>query len=181
MEQRRAGNEPRKPGEDYRDESVEPTGERGAQKKESWEKPKERSRTQKRVGYVAAIIVNFILLYLVNNLLAWRVPFLTSEFVVPLRYLNISLGATMVANLLFLSYDPKWFLAITRTALNVIGIVVSYSLYVTFPFDLSSLASEGLFTLIVRIALILGIVGAAIGAIVEFVNFIKAATGFAQD
>lgn len=181
MEQRSVGNEKRGPGEDSREKSAESAGEHIAYNKESREKPKERSRTQKRVGYVAAIIVNFILLYLVNNLLAWRVPYITSEFVVPLRYLNISLGATMVANLLFLSYDPEWFLAITRMALNVIGIVVSYSLYVTFPFDLSSLASEGVFTVLLRIALILGIVGSAIGVIAEFVKFMKAATGITQD
>jgi|GEM_PF-722110 len=168
------GDEQREPDEEYREKPVKQADERSVLKKERWTRPKERSRGQKRFGYAVAIIVNLILLYVANNLLAWRVPFITSDFVVPLRYLNISLIATAVANLLFFFYDPDWFLGFTRIGLNIVGIIVSLSLYVTFPFDLSSLASEGILTLLVRFALILGIVGSTIGVIAEFVKFIKA-------
>lgn len=104
-------------------------------------KKRGKSRT---AGYVGAVIVNLILLFIFNNLLNLGVPFLTEEFVVPLRILNI------------------------------IGVVVVYTFYATFPFDFSPLASEELVTTIVRILLILGLVGAAIGIVAEFSKFIKA-------
>lgn len=177
MSQGRKRSQPHEPGEYEQEEPVESAEERVVYKEKPWKAPKERSPRQRRAGYVAAIIINLILLYVANNLLAWRVPFITSEFVVPLQYLNISLIATAIANLLFFYYDPDWFLAISRTALNVIGVIVAYVFYTTFPFDFSSFGAEGLFTLLARIALILGIVGSVIGVIAEGVKFMQAISG----
>ncbi|HZD58985.1 MAG TPA: hypothetical protein VE439_00840, partial [Anaerolineae bacterium] len=75
----------------------------------------EQEKGSKKSGYVAAIIINIVLLVIFNNLLNWHVPFLTGSFVIPLRILNISITATIIANLVFLAYDPAWFLALTRT------------------------------------------------------------------
>lgn len=38
----------------------------------------------KKPGYIGAIIVNLILLYVANNLLNWHVPFLTNSFIAAL-------------------------------------------------------------------------------------------------
>ncbi|HZD59257.1 MAG TPA: hypothetical protein VE439_02230, partial [Anaerolineae bacterium] len=128
----------------------------------------------KKSSYVAAIIINIVLLLIFNNLLNWHVPFITRSFLIPLRILNISITATIIANLVFLVYDPAWFLALTRTVLNIIGLVFVYTLFIVFPFDFSSLTSEGLIVTLVKIVLIIGIFGTAVAVIIEFSRFVRA-------
>ncbi|MCL6471447.1 MAG: hypothetical protein K6T91_01335 [Firmicutes bacterium] len=137
-------------------------------------KPEKRSKRSRLSEYIVSIVVNLILLFVFNNLLKWHVPFLTRDFVVPLTILNISITATIAANLVFIFYDPAWFLAGIRAILNIIGAIFVYILYTTFPFDFSSLASEGLVTILVRVVLILGLVGTVVGTVVELTKFIRA-------
>lgn len=153
-----------------RDTYISPDKAENREEPEKQEKPKR----PRKVGYVFAIIFNLIVLYIVNNLLGWGAPFLTRQFIVPLSVLNISIVASVIANLVFLWYDSDWFLAITRTALNIIGVVVGYTFYSIFPFDFSPLASARIVTIIVRVLLIIAIIGSVIGVVVEFSKFIKA-------
>lgn len=120
--------------------------------------------------YVIAIIINLILLYLANNLLTWDVPYLTRSFAdTPLFVLNISIIATLAANMIFLVFDPAWFTALTRAVLNVISIIFLYVFLTVFPLNVFN--ESTIFW--IKVVLALGIAGTAIAFFVELYRFIK--------
>ena len=120
----------------------------------------------RRFGYLVAVLVNVAMLIVVNNLLAWDIlPFLTSGFdrVVPI--INVSLGASILVNLIYLSYDAGWFKALTQIGLLGISMAATVRLYRVFPFDFS--AYEFDWATVAKWALILAMVGVAVGIIAE--------------
>ncbi|MDA8219160.1 MAG: hypothetical protein M0Z94_16265 [Dehalococcoidales bacterium] len=126
-----------------------------------------RHEGARRVGYGATVVVNLILLYIMNNLLAWHFPFLTDSFVAVLWVMNLSLLAGIVGNALLLAYDDFWFHQVVRIATNIFGFAVVYTLLVIFPFDLPEA-----WDIIVRIALVAALVGIGIGTLVESVRLV---------
>lgn len=127
----------------------------------------ERRRKPPRSAYWVAIVINAILLFVAHNLLNWDVGFVTEEFSAVLWVIDLSLGATIAANIVFLFYDPAWFRHLTQVALNAVAFVAIYTIFTVFPFALSGLAD-----LAVRIALIAAMVGLGIGTIVEVVQLV---------
>jgi len=121
-----------------------------------------------KTGYVAAVIVNAIMIYVFNNLLNWGVPFLTSDYSGVLWSINISLAANIIANILFIVYDPGWFHHIAQIVLNVIGLFVVFMIFTIFPFTFADKS----WTFWVKIALIIVMAGIGIGTIVEFFRLI---------
>jgi hypothetical protein len=128
----------------------------------------------RRSGYVVAIAVNVVMLYVVNNLLAWDIlPFLTSDFGRVLWLIDISLLATIVVNFIYVAYDQSWFRSLTQVGLNLISLVVAVRMYQVFPFDFSGSSFD--WTQIARVVIIFTILGTAIGAVVEAVKLVRAA------
>lgn len=92
----------------------------------------------KRSGYAIAAGVNIALMLIVNNLLNWGWPrFLTAEFEKLLPWVNFSLGASVVVNLLYMAYDADWFKSGWQAVLSVISLAVLVRTYQLFPFDFS--------------------------------------------
>jgi hypothetical protein len=58
-------------------------------------------------GYLLAIVINALLLYVVQHLVAWDVRFITPAWNDVLWAVDLSLQATIVANVLFLIYDAR--------------------------------------------------------------------------
>jgi hypothetical protein len=121
-----------------------------------------------KLRYVAAIIINAILIWVFANLLNWGVPFLTSDYSRVLWAIELSLAATILANVLFFIFDPGWFRHLLQTGLNIIAIIVGIIIFLIFPF---TFAGES-WSIWVKVALIAVIVGIGIGTIVEFIQFI---------
>ena len=121
----------------------------------------------RRFGYLISIVVNLALLYLANGVPNWDVPFITNDWPDVLWAVNLSLGATIAANLAFMAYDPAWFRRIAQMVLAGISIVVFNTLRTVFPFDLS-----GPFEQALRLALLVGMFGLGIAVIVEFVGLV---------
>ena len=90
----------------------------------------------KRVDFVVAIIINFILLYLVNRVLDWQIQFITGDWEKILPLFNFSIILTIVANAFFLFYHAKWLYFLARTFLDTIGFVITLRIYTVFPFDI---------------------------------------------
>jgi hypothetical protein len=118
--------------------------------------------------YIGVIIINAILMWVFANLLNWGVPFLTSDYSRVLWAIDLSLATTILANILFLIFDPGWFRHLMQTGLNIIAIIVGIIILLIFPF---TFAGES-WAIWVKIALIIIMVGIGIGAIAEFVKFI---------
>jgi hypothetical protein len=130
--------------------------------------PKTVKKKPGKSGFIAAIIVNLILLFVFNNLLNWGVPFLTSAYSGVLWAINLSLGATIIANILFLVYDAGWFHHLAQLVLNVIALFVFFLIYSIFPFTFT--AESWAFW--IKIALIVVMAGIGIGIIVEVFRLI---------
>ncbi len=121
-------------------------------------------------GYIAAIVVNGIMLYVMHNILRWGIPFITTDFAsVPWAF-DLSLGAQIVCNLVFLSYDPAWFKHAAQVGLNVLGFIAIYTLFRVFPF---AFGRESLLTL-VRLAMLGCLAAIVIATVVEFAKMVGA-------
>jgi hypothetical protein len=91
----------------------------------------------RKVGYIAAIIALFIIIYILRHLREWGLTFLTEDFDKCLFYIELSIYVTMAANVLFIIYDPRWFKHLLQVVTGVAGAVALIMLYVIFPFDFS--------------------------------------------
>lgn len=126
----------------------------------------------RRLGYVIAIAINLFALWVVHNVANWDLSFITASWPQVLWAFNLSLGATMVANALFLVYDAPWFRHLAQMVLNLLGIVVIVTLFRVFPFDFGPQWVNQL----ARLALVLALLGTGIAVIVEFVSLVRAVT-----
>ena len=133
------------------------------------------SPATRRFGYMVAILVNVALLIAANNLLAWDIfPFLTNDFERVLPILNVSLGAAIAVNLIYLGFDAAWFKSLTQIGLLAISLVVTVRLYQVFPFDFS--AYDFGWKSVAEWALILAIVAVGIGVAAELIRLAKGNT-----
>jgi hypothetical protein len=122
-----------------------------------------------------AVAVNVVILIIVNNILEWGwIPFLTDDFEGVVWLINLSLTASILANLAYIAYDPAWFKSITQVVLNLISIVVMVTMWQVFPFDFSAYAFD--WETLVRFVLVVGIVGTGIGTVVELVKMVRSLT-----
>ena len=126
----------------------------------------------RRLGYVIAIAINLLVLWIVHSVANWGLSFITASWPQVIWAFNLSIGATIVANTAFLVYDGAWFKHLVQMVLNLLGIVVIVTLFRVFPFDFGSEWVNQL----ARLALVLGLLGTVIAVIVEFVSLLRAVT-----
>jgi hypothetical protein len=124
--------------------------------------------TGSRIGYVVAIVVNVVLLYVAHHLLSWHVPFVTDRWNLVLWAVDLSLVATIAANAAYVIYDARWFKRVTQIGLNIVALLVVYLLYTFLPFDLG----VGIVDFAFRIALLFAMVGVVIATIVDGVRLL---------
>jgi hypothetical protein len=111
------------------------------------------------------VVVNVALVFVANNLLEWGIlSFLTDDFERALPIINVSLGASILVNLVYLIYDAGWFKSLSQIGLLGISLAATIRLYQVFPFDFGV---ESGWTTFTRVGLILVIVGAAAGIVAE--------------
>ncbi len=125
-----------------------------------------KEKEAKRSDFIVAIIVNIIFFYIVNNLLNWHISFITPSFQDVLWIINLSIEANILANLIFLFYNPGWFRSSVQIILNIIGFYVAYLLYTVFPFTFSNIN----YTYGLQILLIIAMIGIVIATVVEILK-----------
>jgi len=127
----------------------------------------------KQVEYGINIVFNAIFLVVVNNALEWGfLPFLTQDFKKIIWLFNVSIIATIIANVIFFFFDTDWFTSLVKFFLNAIGLTLAIIMLQVFPFDFSGYAFD--WALVMRILLIIGIVGTGIGILAELFKFTAA-------
>ncbi|MCJ7780673.1 MAG: hypothetical protein MUQ27_07590 [Acidimicrobiia bacterium] len=130
-------------------------------------------RTASRIGYAIAVVANLVLLFIVNNLLAWGwVSFLTDDFEQLLPIVSLSLVVGAGANFAFIFYNAQWFRSFGQIVQNVVSFFVIVGTLKIFPFDFSAYRSN--WTAIARVVLTLALVAVSIGTIGELVKMIRA-------
>lgn len=148
---------------------LENMGEEIEQKCDKCENGKSRNCKDKKSDYVGTIIINIIFIYLWRWLPS-KLPFLADSFAAILPLFYISFVASIAANILFIIHDGRFFKGIIKTALNLFGLAILFSLYYIFPFNFSAYSVN--WDLILRILLIIGIVGTIIAIISELIKAI---------
>jgi hypothetical protein len=129
------------------------------------------SAAARRFGYLAAVACNAVLLWVAHRLLVWEWPaFLTEEFAQVLPWVTASLIASMVVNTGFVLRDRGRFKAFGDLVNAAFGLVVAVRMWAVFPFDFTGYGTDWSWAM--RVALVVGIVATAIGALVNLVKLI---------
>jgi hypothetical protein len=136
---------------------------------------KSRTPVARRAGYVIAVLVNTLLIYLINVWPGWDVlPFLTSGMTQVLPLINLSLVAGVAVNLVYLAHDARWLVAAGGLVINGIGLAAVVRMWQVFPFDF---AAGSAWQTVVRVLLLLAMAGSVIGIVVQIVTLLRAAAG----
>ncbi len=126
----------------------------------------------RRSGYVAAIVVNVVMLWVFHHLLEWGWPaFLTEDFDSLLPLIDVSIGATIMFNVFYLIADPAWLRALGDAVSAGIGLALSIRTWQVFPFDFS--AYEFNWAGVARGLIILTMVGTAMAMIASIVKLVR--------
>jgi hypothetical protein len=129
------------------------------------------SAATRRFGYVVAIGVNVVLLYVVNNLLEWEWPsFLTADFDRVLPLLNVSIVASMIVNVVYLAYDERWLKTIGEIVTSAISLAVVARMLAVFPLDFTPYDFD--WETLTRVCLVFMIVAISIGIVAGTVKLI---------
>lgn len=129
----------------------------------------------RRAGYVVSVLVNIALLYVVNGWPGWEaVPFLTQDTQQVMGLVNASIVASLLANVVYLFYDAPWLRSLGDLATTTIGLAALISIWNVFPFDFGSSSFD--WALLVRLGLVVGILGSAIGIIVQLASLMGRAS-----
>lgn len=133
-------------------------------------RPSPRAR---RLGYLVSIAVNVALIALVHGEPGWRaVPFLTAETALVLPWVTAQLLTSIAVNLVWVVVDPRWLRALGEAATAAMGLAAALRVLTAFPFAFDD---GGLpWATLVRVVLWVGVVGSALGVLVNLVRFVRA-------
>jgi len=92
----------------------------------------------RKAGYIATIIVMFIMIYVLRHLREWGLTFLTEDFERCLFYIELSIYVTIGANILFIFYDNRWFRHLAQVLVNAANALSTIMIYVIFPFAIEN-------------------------------------------
>ncbi len=127
---------------------------------------REAGTAARRFGYLIAIAVNAAMIYAFHSVLEWGVPFVTESFTDILWAFDLSMGAQVAANALYLSYDPRWLRRLVSIVLNSLSFLATYTLWRVFPLDFGAAVWNDL----ARYALLFALVGIVIAIVVESIQ-----------
>ena len=128
---------------------------------------------RRMTDYIFAVIFNIAFLVVVNKLPDWNIVFITDSFPDVLWALNTSIAVSLAGNLILIFFHPRFLHHLLTAVFSGFGILATSVLLSVFPFEFAELVGEWL-NILVRIVLIVGIVGSAIGVVVNIVKAVGA-------
>jgi hypothetical protein len=116
-----------------------------------------------------AIACNVALLVVANNILDWGwLPWLTADFRDVLPVLNVSFGASIAVNAVYLAYDARGFKTAAELGILIVSLIVTIRFWRVFPFDFG-------WGTLVRWLLGLAIFGICVGMLVQLAQLARLA------
>jgi hypothetical protein len=107
-----------------------------------------------------------------NQLPVWKPYFLLDSYADVLWAINMSLIVQIVLNLVLVFFHPLFFHYLAQTVISLVSFISLLWIVQVFPLDFSSRPGDWL-NLVIRIVLIVGLVGTAIGGITNLVRFFQ--------
>ena len=128
----------------------------------------------RRIGYVLAGLINVGILFAANVAPGGEaLPFLTSDTTQVLPLVNVSLTVAVLANVVYVAYDPVWGKSVGDLIMGLAGLAAMAAIWVVFPFDFDAYSFN--WDLVTRLVLAVAIGGAVIGIIVQIVALVRTA------
>jgi len=124
--------------------------------------------------YIGAIIGAVIGIIAVNLYPLWQpltMGVVTDAWPRILWAANLSMVITICGSFILLFWRPRWLRNLAELVFSVAGLLSVAVFYAVFPLDFSYIVGEWLNTML-RVILIVGIAGAAIGVVVNLVRFL---------
>ena len=124
----------------------------------------------RKIGYIAAIVVMIVLIYVLRHLREWGFDFLTDDFSKCLYYIELSIYVSIAAQVLFIFYDNRWFKHVIQGLSNIAGALALIMIYVIFPFDIE----EGSWNKWIKLGILILFGLTVISIIVEIIKGVRA-------
>lgn len=131
---------------------------------------KPKTRSGRIWGYAITAAIHVLLIYIANNLIGWHAQLINQRWNEVLGILNFSFALNIIVYGSFIIYDKRIYYYIARTILDVVSIIVSYRLFIVFPFDFHGFFELGWLNEVFPILLWVGIAGLLIGMIARTVS-----------
>ena len=125
------------------------------------------------LGHLAVMIVFLLLMYFFNNLIKWEAMSITPDWTKVLSILNISLGLTILAHLVFLFYDPKKLQSAVQIIIDIVGLAVLYRMFTVYPFKFELFFEQAWLNFGFKIILSFLMTFTIIGIIARLVKLLK--------
>lgn len=126
----------------------------------------------RRFGYAVAAGINAVLYFVVSHIVEWEWPgFITADFDRVDEIVLLSLGASVVANLVYMWSDTMPLKAFMEATVNGVSLVATIRLWQVFPFDFSENSFD--WTTITRVVLGVALIGTAIALITNLLKGIR--------
>ena len=134
--------------------------------------PGRSRRTGRRAGYVVAIIVNLLVLGFINTWPGWEsFDFVTADAADVVPLINLSIGVSILVNLVYLVADAPRIKAIGEMVTSAVAMVVSVIVLRVFPFDFSAYAFP--WELVTRVILVIAVIGSGISGLINLSRAIR--------
>ena len=134
--------------------------------------PARSRRTGRRAGYVVAIIINLLVLGFINTWPGWEsFDFVTADAADVVPLVNLSIGVSILANIVYLVVDAPRVKAIGEMVVSAVAMVVSVIVLRVFPFDFSAYAFP--WELLTRVVLVIAVIGSGISVLVNLYRAIR--------
>lgn len=91
--------------------------------------------------------------------------FLTEEIDQVAPFIRLALLVSLIGNIVRLWFSPSWFVGLTDVLATLAGLVATVRLFQIFPFTFNDAPS--LWTMVLRVLLIMAMVGAAFGIVLS--------------
>ena len=124
------------------------------------------TRKSKLPEYIAGVIINSILLFVVNKVPSWNLSFITENFSDLLWVLTLSLGVQVFFNFILIFYHTLFFHNLINLVFNIVSIFALAGVYYVFPFDFSQ-TTVGWLGTFARVIILIAIVATAISGFVH--------------
>jgi len=121
---------------------------------------------------VVAIIVNLLVYGFINTWPGWdSFDFVTADAADVVPLVNLSIGVSILANIVYLVVDAPRVKAIGEMVVSAVAMVVSVIVLRVFPFNFSAYAFP--WELLTRVVLVIAVIGSGISVLVNLYRAIR--------